>query len=110
MGIHCAALSILKIEPLLAHPRREGTALSHAANAFTGSTRTNNLETINFTIESLAVTGAAAPVFLLKTDDKGRRPVRWPCAFVSRGKRMCAIMLMHRRILNPHAISSLLQY
>ncbi|KAF9373787.1 hypothetical protein CPB97_000315 [Podila verticillata] len=61
-------------EPLLTHPRREETALSHAANAFTGSTRTNNLETINFTIESLAVTGAAAPVFLLKTDDKGRRP------------------------------------
>ncbi|KAG0017166.1 hypothetical protein BGZ81_010865 [Podila clonocystis] len=61
-------------EPLNTRPHREESAVNHAANAFIGSTRTNNLETINFSIESLAVTGAAAPVFLLRTDEKGRRP------------------------------------
>ncbi|KAG0349343.1 hypothetical protein BG004_007527 [Podila humilis] len=63
-------------EPLTTrHPVREESAVSHAANAFTLPTRSNNLETIDFTIGSLAVTGAAAPVFLLRTDEKGRRPM-----------------------------------
>ncbi|KAF9424284.1 hypothetical protein BGZ94_008060 [Podila epigama] len=61
-------------EPLTAHhPPREESALSHAANAFTTSRRTNNLETTDYTVDSLAVSIAAAPVFLMRTDEKGRR-------------------------------------
>ncbi|KAI8601032.1 hypothetical protein EDD21DRAFT_118887 [Dissophora ornata] len=56
------------------HPQEPSTA-HHVASAFATTSRANNLETIDFTVESLAVTGAAAPAFLLQTDDKGRRPV-----------------------------------
>jgi len=56
-------------------PPKELSTVDHVANAFASTSRANNLETIDFTVESLAVTGAAAPAFLLKTDDKGRRPV-----------------------------------
>ncbi|KAG0296090.1 hypothetical protein BGZ98_001121, partial [Dissophora globulifera] len=55
-------------------PRKEMSTADHVASAFATTSRTNNLETIDFTVESLAVTGAAAPAFLLRTDDKGRRP------------------------------------
>ncbi|KAF8936921.1 hypothetical protein BGZ58_003523 [Dissophora ornata] len=55
------------------HPQEPSTA-HHVASAFATTSRANNLETIDFTVESLAVTGAAAPAFLLQTDDKGRRP------------------------------------
>ncbi|KAI8356505.1 hypothetical protein B0O80DRAFT_447589 [Mortierella sp. GBAus27b] len=55
-------------------PVKELTTLDHAANAFANTTlRSKNLETIDYTIESLGVSGAAAPVFLLMTDEKGRR-------------------------------------
>ncbi|KAI7827641.1 hypothetical protein BC939DRAFT_85935 [Gamsiella multidivaricata] len=55
-------------------PRREMTTVDHVASAFASTSRAQNLETIDFTVESLAVTGAAAPAFLLRTDEKGRRP------------------------------------
>ncbi|KAG9066893.1 hypothetical protein KI688_012805 [Linnemannia hyalina] len=55
-------------------PPKELTTIGHAAGAFASASRANNLETIDFTIESLGVTGAAAPAFLLRTDEKGRRP------------------------------------
>ncbi|KAF9099934.1 hypothetical protein BGX23_008706 [Mortierella sp. AD031] len=55
-------------------PPKELSTIDHAANAFASVSRANNLETIDFTVESLGVTGAAAPAFLLRTDDKGRRP------------------------------------
>ena len=58
-----------------AKPPKELSAVDHAANAFASTSRANNLETIDFTVESLTVTGAAAPAFFLQTDDKGRRPV-----------------------------------
>ncbi|KAF8965990.1 hypothetical protein BGZ46_000489 [Entomortierella lignicola] len=47
----------------------------HVANAFASTNRTKNLESIDFTVESLAVTGAAAPAFLLQRDEKGRKPL-----------------------------------
>lgn len=56
-------------------PPKELSTVDHVANAFASTSRANNLETIDFTVESLAVTGAAAPAFLLKTDERGRRPV-----------------------------------
>ncbi|KAF8929502.1 hypothetical protein BGZ47_001015 [Haplosporangium gracile] len=55
-------------------PPKELTTIDHAAGAFASASRANNLETIDFTVESLGVTGAAAPAFLLRTDEKGRRP------------------------------------
>ncbi|KAK3839962.1 MAG: hypothetical protein J3R72DRAFT_173573 [Linnemannia gamsii] len=56
-------------------PPKELSTIDHAAGAFASASRANNLETIDFTVESLGVTGAAAPAFLLRTDEKGRRPV-----------------------------------
>ncbi|KAG0322786.1 hypothetical protein BGZ97_004099 [Linnemannia gamsii] len=56
-------------------PPKELTTIDHAAGAFASASRANNLETIDFTVESLGVTGAAAPAFLLRTDEKGRRPL-----------------------------------
>ncbi|KAF9345053.1 hypothetical protein BGX26_003605 [Mortierella sp. AD094] len=61
--------------PIMKHPPKELSTVDHAASAFATTSRANNLETINFTVESLAVTGAAAPSFLLQRDDKGRRPL-----------------------------------
>ncbi|KAF9921945.1 hypothetical protein FBU30_007990 [Linnemannia zychae] len=55
-------------------PPKELTAVDHAAGAFASASRANNLETIDFTVESLGMTGAAAPAFLMRTDEKGRRP------------------------------------
>ncbi|KAF9966135.1 hypothetical protein BGZ70_003198 [Mortierella alpina] len=55
-------------------PPKELTTVDHVANAFASTSRVNNLETIEFTVDSLAVTGAAAPAFLLQRDDRGRRP------------------------------------
>ncbi|KAF9902851.1 hypothetical protein BX616_001791, partial [Lobosporangium transversale] len=62
------------LPPRPAIPPRKLTTIDHAANAFTNSSRGKNLETIEFTVESLAVTGAAAPAFLFQKDEKGRRP------------------------------------
>ncbi|KAF9110098.1 hypothetical protein BGX27_006778 [Mortierella sp. AM989] len=62
-------------EPLSSHPpRKQLTTADHVANAFASTSRAKNLETIDFTVESLAVTSAAAPAFFLQRDDKGRRP------------------------------------
>ncbi|KAG0259752.1 hypothetical protein BG011_002401 [Mortierella polycephala] len=55
-------------------PPKELTAIDHVANAFASSSRADNLESIDFTVESLAVTGVTAPAFMLRTDEKGRRP------------------------------------
>ncbi|KAG0206299.1 hypothetical protein BGX28_002245 [Mortierella sp. GBA30] len=55
-------------------PPKDLTTIDHVANAFASTSRANNLETIEFTVESLAVTGAAAPAFFFQTDEKERRP------------------------------------
>ncbi|KAG0058912.1 hypothetical protein BGZ90_004703 [Linnemannia elongata] len=55
-------------------PPKELTTIDHAAGAFASASRGNNLETIDFTVESLGITGAMTPAFLLRTDEKGRRP------------------------------------
>ncbi|KAF9126269.1 hypothetical protein BGW39_006741 [Mortierella sp. 14UC] len=55
-------------------PPKELSTIDHAAGAFASASRVSNLETIDFTVESLGVTGAAAPAFFLRTDEKGRRP------------------------------------
>ncbi|KAI1315945.1 hypothetical protein EDD11_000195 [Mortierella claussenii] len=64
-----------QVEPIQpATPPKELTTMDHAANAFASTSRAKNLKTIEFTVESLAVTGAAAPAFLFQTDERGRRP------------------------------------
>ncbi|KAG0048319.1 hypothetical protein BGZ83_006692 [Gryganskiella cystojenkinii] len=76
---HASSSSESSEQPLVqvvpdAKPPKELSTVDHVANAFASTSRANNLETIDFTVESLAITGAAAPAFLLQTDDRGRRP------------------------------------
>ncbi|KAF9438762.1 hypothetical protein BGZ76_005068 [Entomortierella beljakovae] len=60
--------------PPVPKPPKQLTTMDHVANAFASTSRANNLETIDFTVESMAVTGAAAPAFFFQRDDKGRSP------------------------------------
>ncbi|KAG0277204.1 hypothetical protein BGZ95_006309, partial [Linnemannia exigua] len=73
-GTSTAAPSQQAVEVAALNPPKELSTIDHAAGAFASASRANNLETIDFTVESLGVTGAAAPAFLLRTDEKGRRP------------------------------------